>query len=69
MPKLDGTHIAERLQGRLDEMQRGEDIAARDLRAVLTDEQVAAMDAAWAEQQALSISVSNLCRSTQSSRC
>jgi hypothetical protein len=53
MPKLDGTHIAERLQGRLDEMQRGEDIAARDLRAVLTDEQVAAMDAAWAEQQAL----------------
>jgi hypothetical protein len=53
MPKLDGTHIAARLQARLDEMQRGEEIAARDLRALLTNEQEAAMDAAWAEQQAL----------------
>ncbi len=53
MPKLDGTQIAERLQGRLKELQRGEDVAARDLRALLTTEQEAAMDAAWAEQQAL----------------
>lgn len=34
-------------------MQRGEEVAARDLRALLTDEQAAAMDAAWAVQQAL----------------
>lgn len=53
MPKLDGTHIAERLQGRLEQLQRGEEVAARDLRALLTAEQIAAMDAAWAEQQEL----------------
>jgi hypothetical protein len=53
MPKLDGTHITERLKRRLEEVRRGEDVAARDLRALLTSEQEAAMDAAWAEQQAL----------------
>jgi hypothetical protein len=53
MPKLDGTQIAERLKGRLEELQRGEDVAARDLRALLTSEQAAAMDASWAEQQVL----------------
>lgn len=53
MPKLDGTHITERLKRRLEELRRGEDVAARDLRALLTSEQEAAMDAAWAEQQAL----------------
>jgi len=53
MPKLDGTQIAERLQGRLEELRQGNDVAARDLRALLTNEQVAAMDAAWAEQQEL----------------
>jgi hypothetical protein len=53
MPKLDGTQIAERLQGRLEEMRRGQEVAARDLRALLTAEQQAAMDAAWTEQQEL----------------
>jgi hypothetical protein len=53
MPKLDGTHIAERLRGRLEELREDKEVAARDLRALLTDKQVAAMDAAWAEQQAL----------------
>ena len=53
MPKLDGTQIADRLQGRLEEMRRGEEVAARDLRALLTAEQQVAMDAAWAEQQEL----------------
>lgn len=53
MPKLDGTQIPDRLERRLEELQRGEEVAARDLRALLTDEQVAAMDAAWAAQQAL----------------
>lgn len=53
MPKLDGTQIAERLQVRLEELRRGEDVAARDLRALLTTEQEAAMDTAWAEQQEL----------------
>ena len=53
MPKLDGTHIADRLQGRLEEMRLGKEVAARDLRALLTPEQQAAMDAAWEEQQEL----------------
>jgi hypothetical protein len=53
MPKLDGTHIADRLQRRLDELIRGEEVAARDLKSLLTDEQAAAMDAAWAQQQVL----------------
>ncbi len=53
MPKLDGTHIADRLRTRLDELLRGEEVAARDMKSLLTDEQIAAMDAAWAEQQAL----------------
>lgn len=53
MPKLDGTQITDRLQGRLEEMRRGKEVAARDLRALLTAEQQAAMDAAWAEQQEL----------------
>jgi len=53
MPKLDGTQTADRLRGRLDELRRGEDVAARDLRALLNKEQKEAMDAAWAEQQEL----------------
>jgi len=53
MPKLDGTHIADRLRKRLDQLQNGEEVAARDMRALLTDEQLADIDAAWAEQQAL----------------
>jgi hypothetical protein len=53
MPKLDGTHLVERLQKRLDDLRAGKEIAARDLRALLTDEQSLQMDAAWTEQQAL----------------
>jgi hypothetical protein len=53
MPKLDGTHIVGRLRGRLDELREGKEIAARDLRALLTEKQVAEMDEAWLQQQAL----------------
>jgi len=53
MPKLDGTHIFERLSERLEELQQGREVAPRDLRKLLTDAQRAAMDEAWAEQQAL----------------
>jgi hypothetical protein len=34
-------------------LRQGKEVAARDLRALLTEEQEAAMDAAWEEQQAL----------------
>ena len=53
MPKLDGTHIAERLKERIAKQKNGEEVAARDLRALLTDEQTAALDAAKKAQQEL----------------
>lgn len=53
MPKQDSAQIVERMNARLDEFRQGKDVAARDLRALLTSEQVAAMDSAWAEQQLL----------------
>jgi len=53
MPKLDGTHIFERLSERLEELKQGKEVAPRDLRKLLTDAQRSGMDAAWAEQQAL----------------
>ena len=53
MPKLNETHIAERLKGRIEELQQGKEVATRDLRVLLSKEQEAAMDAAWAEQQEL----------------
>lgn len=53
MPKLDGTHLPERLANRLADLKAGEEVAAKDIRALLTDEQVEAMNAAWVEQQEL----------------
>ena len=53
MPKLNGTHIASRLRERLEELRADKDVAPRDLRSLLTNEQEAAMDVAWTEQQAL----------------
>jgi hypothetical protein len=53
MPKLDGTHIVERLRRRLAELNEGKEVARRDLVALLTAEQVATMDAAWERQQQL----------------
>jgi hypothetical protein len=53
MPKLDGTHLPERLAKRLADLKAGEEVAAKDIRALLSDEQVEAMNAAWAEQQEL----------------
>lgn len=53
MPKLDGIHIFQRLRERLEELREGKEVAARDLLALLTDEQANALGAAWAEQQAL----------------
>ena len=52
MPKLDGTHLPERLKQRLADL-RSDNVSKRDLEALLNAEQVAAMNAAWTEQQAL----------------
>lgn len=53
MPKLDALQTAERLQRQLDKLITNEEVAVRDLRALLTTEQIAAMDAAWQQQQLL----------------
>ncbi len=53
MPKLDGTHLPDRLATRLAELKTDKEVAARDVKALLSDEQIAEMDAAWEEQQAL----------------
>ena len=53
MPKLDGTHLPERLAERLADLKADKEVAARDVKALLSDQQIEVMDAAWAEQQAL----------------
>jgi hypothetical protein len=53
MPKLDGTHLPQRLAERLADLKAGKEVAARDLKALLNDDQVAEMEAAWEEQQLL----------------
>jgi hypothetical protein len=53
MPKLDGTHLPERLAERLADLKADKEVAARDVKALLNDEQIAAIDTAWEEQQVL----------------
>jgi hypothetical protein len=53
MPKLNNIQIAERLRKRIAELESGKEIAAKDVRALLTDEQMARLDAAWQEQELL----------------
>jgi hypothetical protein len=53
MPKLDGTHLPQRLAERLADLKAGKEVAVRDLRALLNDEQIAQMEAAWEDQQLL----------------
>ena len=53
MPKLDGTHLPQRLSARLDALKAGEEVASRDIRALLSDAQIKVMDAAWEVQQVL----------------
>jgi hypothetical protein len=53
MPKLDGTHLPQRLAERLADLKGDKEVAARDIKALLSEEQIAAMDKAWTEQQEL----------------
>lgn len=53
MPKLDGTHIQERLRQRLEQLRNGEEVARRELETLLTTQQIEAWDAAWNEQKRL----------------
>ena len=53
MPKLDGTHILERLKKRIEQLEAGDEIADKEIRSLLNDAQRADLDGAWAQQQQL----------------
>ena len=53
MPKLDPFQISSRLHDKLEDLLAGKEVAARDLKVLLSDERLAAMEQAWAEQKAL----------------
>lgn len=50
MPKLNITHLPERLKERLEKLERGEEVAIKDIKALLEDEQIEHMELAWKEQ-------------------
>jgi hypothetical protein len=53
MPKLDATHLPDRIYARLADLKMGKEVSIRDIKALLSDEQIAAMEAKWQEQQDL----------------
>jgi hypothetical protein len=53
MPKLNGIHIFERLIQRLEQLEAGEEIAAKEIRSLLTPSQQQELEDAWKEQQEL----------------
>ena len=53
MPKLDGTHILERLTKRIEQLEAGDEIADKEIRSLLNDAQRSELDSAWEQQQQL----------------
>jgi hypothetical protein len=53
MPKLDDTHLFDRIQRRLEQLEKDEKVADSDIRAVLSAKQQQQLDAAWSHQQQL----------------
>lgn len=53
MPKLNITHLPTRLKERLEKLERGDEVAIKDIKALLSDEQIKRMDKAWFEQEEL----------------
>ena len=53
MPKLDATHLFSRLVIRLEQLEAGEEIAAKEIRSLLTTKQLKELDDAWKKQQGL----------------
>jgi len=51
MPKLNGLHILERLNQRLAQLEAGEEIAAKEIRSLLTAEQQQELEDAWTAQR------------------
>jgi len=53
MPKLNNLQLAERIRQRIAQLEADEEIAAKDVRALLTDAQHTELEAAWQHQQQL----------------
>lgn len=53
MPKLNDLLLADRIRLRIAQLEADEEIAAKDVRALLTDAQHAELEAAWQHQQQL----------------
>ena len=53
MPKLNITHLPERLQQRIEQLEWGDALEARDINALLNKGQQQALKTAWSVQQAL----------------
>ena len=53
MPTLNGIHILSRLTERLEQLEAGEEIAAKEIRSLLTPEQQQELEDAWRQQQEL----------------
>ena len=53
MPKLNITHLVGRIQERIEQLERGDALEARDINALLTKEQQQELKDAWTVQQAL----------------
>jgi hypothetical protein len=53
MPKLDNTHIADRLRERLADLKSDKEVAAREIKALLNKEQLKAVEAEKAKQKKL----------------
>ena len=53
MPKLNITHLTERLTKRIEQLEQGIALEARDINALLNDLQQQALKAAWVKQQLL----------------
>ena len=52
MPKLNVTHLVGRIQERIEQLERGDTLEARDINALLTKEQQQELKDAWTVQQA-----------------
>jgi hypothetical protein len=53
MPKLNNLQLAERIRQRIAQLKADEEIAAKDVRALLTDAQHEQLETAWQHQQQL----------------
>jgi hypothetical protein len=53
MPKLNTTHLPERLKDAIEQLERGEEVEAKKNKTLLNAEQQKAFEDAWNEQQAL----------------